>query len=193
MDGRAGRSPRPTATFEATGSHVSHQSLSQARATSMPGTAWAVGKVSPRLLPEVTTLLGFDAVCIVSTRHQWFTHVRLLGSHLTHYLCALSATLTTTALYRRSVRWFEASPCRAAPEDLPPSLMQPASVGFDPLHRSLLQPSWRTVVAKATPTVGHEAVSTQLAQAGDRSSAIVTQQGVRHSRSLSAGAVPACA
>src|SRR6266849_2647525 len=85
-------------------------------------------QVAPRLLPEVTTLLGFDAVATLSTRHQWFTHVRLLGSYLTHYPRALSATLTTPALDRRSLRWFEASPCRATSEGQPPSLAQPASV-----------------------------------------------------------------
>ena len=40
--------------------------------------------------PEVTTRLGFDAVDTLSTRHQWFTRVRLPGSYLTHYSCALS-------------------------------------------------------------------------------------------------------
>ena len=49
------------------------------------------------------------------------------------------------------------------------------------------------VVAKATPTVRNEGVSTPRARAGDRSAAIVTQRGVRHSRSLCAGAGPACA
>ena len=86
-------------------------------------------QVSPRLLPEVTTLLGFDAVATLTTRHQWFTRVHLLGSYLTHYSCALSATLTTSALDRRSLRWFGASPCRATPEGLPPSPVRPASVG----------------------------------------------------------------
>jgi hypothetical protein len=40
--------------------------------------------------PEVTTRLGFDAVCTLSTRHQWFTRVRLPGLYLTHSSCALS-------------------------------------------------------------------------------------------------------
>src|SRR5207244_6783758 len=88
-----------------------------------------INQVSPSLLPELTTLLCFDPVATLTTRHQWFTRVHLLGSYLTHYSCALSATLTTSALDRRSLRWFEASPCRAAPEGQPPSLAQPASVG----------------------------------------------------------------
>src|SRR5207244_4054052 len=104
-------------------------------------------QVSPRLLPKVTTLLGFDAIYIVSTRHQWFTYVRLPGSHLTRYPRAFSATRTTPARDRRSVRLFEASSCTVAPEGQPPSLSRPASVRFDLLHRSLLLPSWRTVIA----------------------------------------------
>src|SRR5712692_2697742 len=50
-------------------------------------------QVLPQACPEVTTLLGFDAIYIVSTLHQWFTRVRLLGSYLTHCWCAFSATL----------------------------------------------------------------------------------------------------
>src|SRR5207248_8105346 len=49
LDGRAVRSPRPTIAFETTGSHVPQQSLSQARATSMPGAAWAVRRLPPDL------------------------------------------------------------------------------------------------------------------------------------------------
>src|SRR5712691_160779 len=48
------------------------------------------------------------------------------------------------------------------------------------------------VVAKATPTARNKAVSTQLAHAGHRVAAIVTQRGARHSRSPCVGAAPAC-
>src|SRR5215471_21542562 len=89
--------------------------------------------------------LSSDVILDVSTLHLWFTCVRLPGSYLTHSLCAFSVTLTTPALDRRSSRWFEASPCRAAPEGQPPSPTQPASVRFDLLHRKpLLQPSRHT-------------------------------------------------
>src|SRR5712692_7757873 len=67
----------------------------------------------------------------VSTRRQWFTRVRLLGSYLAALVVRLSVTLTTPALDRRSLRRFGVSPCRATPEGQPPSLMQPASVRFD--------------------------------------------------------------
>ena len=63
----------------------------------------------------------------VSMRQQWFTHVRLLVAHLTRSCRAFSETLTTTALDRRSFRWFGLSACTASPEGRPPSLAQHGS------------------------------------------------------------------
>src|SRR3984957_6426171 len=60
-------------------------------------------------------------------RQQWFTHVRLLVAHLTQSCRAFSETLTTTALHRRSFRWFGLSACTASPEGRPPSLAQHGS------------------------------------------------------------------
>ena len=57
-------------------------------------------------------------------RQQWFTHVRLLVTHLTRSCRAFSATLTTSALDRRSLRWFGLPTCTASPEGQPPSLAQ---------------------------------------------------------------------
>jgi len=86
----------------------------------------------PRLIPRYDLNLGFDVNQKLSTRHQWFTRVRLLRSHLTRSRRAVSATLTTPALDRRSLRWFAASPCRATTEGhtsisctAPPSPTQP--------------------------------------------------------------------
>jgi hypothetical protein len=67
-----------------------------------------------RLVPEQLLDPGFDVIQAVSTRHQWFASARLRDSHLTRSRRAVSATLTTPALDRRSLRWFAASPCRAA-------------------------------------------------------------------------------
>jgi hypothetical protein len=39
-------------------------------------------------------------------------------------LCAFSVSLTTTVFSQRSIRWFEASPRRAAPKGQPSSLAQ---------------------------------------------------------------------
>ena len=40
-------------------------------------------QVSPRLLPRQRLLLGSDVIATLSTRHQWFTRVRLPGPYLT--------------------------------------------------------------------------------------------------------------
>src|SRR5215207_820789 len=77
-----------------------------------------------RLVPEQLLDPGFDVIQAVSTRHQWFASARLRDSHLTRSRRAVSATLTTPALDRRSLRWFAASPCRAATGGPPPSLVQ---------------------------------------------------------------------
>ena len=49
-------------------------------------------------------------------RQQWFTHVRLLVAYLTRSCRAFPGTLTTTALNRRSFRWFGIAACTANPE-----------------------------------------------------------------------------
>ena len=81
-------------------------------------------QVAPRLVPGQRLHPGFDVVNTLSTRHQQFAFARLLSSHLTHSWHAFSATLTTPALDRRSLRRFETSPCRAISEGHPPSLVQ---------------------------------------------------------------------
>ena len=53
-------------------------------------------QVASWLLPEQQRDPGFDANHAISTPHRWFTHVHLLGPHLTHSRRAFSATLTTT-------------------------------------------------------------------------------------------------
>ena len=79
---------------------------------------------------------------MLSTRHQWIACARLLGPHLTRSRRAFSATLSTSALDRRTLRWFAASPCRAAAEDrqpngpAPPSSMQHRITQSDLLHRA---------------------------------------------------------
>src|SRR5437764_11073332 len=73
----------------------------------------------------------------LSTLQQWFARARLLDPHLTRSRHAVSASLTTPALNRRSMRWFEATPCRAAPEGLPPSPAQLLASAEPDLHRLL--------------------------------------------------------
>src|SRR6266511_1182817 len=90
----------------------------------MPDTTWATSRSPPGSSRDRWSSPGFDAIYTLSTRHQRFASARLLSSYLTHSRRAFSATLTTPALDRRSLRWFETSPCRAIPEGLPPSLAQ---------------------------------------------------------------------
>jgi hypothetical protein len=109
----------------ATGSHVPCKSQDQARAAYTPDAIWAVSRLPPDLsrdpgLAPVSTPLGF-----VTTGHQRFALARLPDPHLTRSLARLFPQRSPRpALNRRSLRWFGASPCRATPEDLPPSLAQ---------------------------------------------------------------------
>src|SRR5215813_10083235 len=58
----------------------------------------------------LVTQPGFDIVYTLSTRHQRFARARLSQTHLTGSGPAFSATLTTAALDRSSLRWFGACP-----------------------------------------------------------------------------------
>ena len=93
----------------ATGSHVPCQRPDQAHAASMPDTARAVGRYPPTS-PGEPHAPGFGVVLVISTRHQWIAFARLLGLYLTDWLSAFSATLSTSALDRRTSRWFAPSP-----------------------------------------------------------------------------------
>ncbi len=85
------------------------------------------------LIPGHKTRPGFDVILLLSMRRQWFTCVRLTVPYVTFLLTPFSSTLTTRALNPSSLRSFKASPCRAALEDLPPSLRE--------LHTSSLKDS----------------------------------------------------
>src|ERR1051326_4575512 len=76
----------PIGSIAARGSHVPHQRLNRARATFMPDTAWPGPQAPARLIPRQATDPGFDAVHTLSALQQWFTRVRLLGSHLTQHV-----------------------------------------------------------------------------------------------------------
>jgi hypothetical protein len=71
---------------------------------------------------------------------------------------AFSVTITTLALNQRSLRWFEACSCKAASEDLPPSLMQHracfSSCAFSAHIRQQYRNCGRSISsAEYTPTV----------------------------------------
>lgn len=129
-DGRLGISLSPPArkagdSVGATGSHVPCKSPGQARAAYMPDAIRAVSRLPPDLSRSpghapVSTPLRF-----VTTRQQRFAFARLPDPHLTRSSPRLFPQRSPrTALNRRSLRWFEASPCRATPKDLPSSPAQ---------------------------------------------------------------------
>jgi len=76
--------------IKATGSHVPHKSLDQVHATFMPDAAQASQQASLGLVPGQGNRPGFDVVNDLSTRHQWFTCVRLLNPRLPQSCCDFS-------------------------------------------------------------------------------------------------------
>jgi hypothetical protein len=131
---------RPASSIGATGSHVPRKSPGQARAAYMPDAIRAVSRLPPDLSQSPGLALVSTPLKFVTTRHQRFAPARLPDPHLTRSSPRLFPQRSPrTALNRRSLRWFGASPCRATLEDLPPS---PAQHRFRKLlHRRLLQRS----------------------------------------------------
>ena len=90
-----------------TGHRQGHTQAASWLRTHPPGAPLSPERVPVRVLMPISCL---------SMRQQWFTHVRLLVAHLTRSRRAFSETLTTTALDRRSSRWFGLPACTANPE-----------------------------------------------------------------------------
>jgi hypothetical protein len=75
----------------ATGSCVPYRSLSQSHAAFMPDAGWAISRHFPNPCSRDTSPNpGFDVALGLTTRHQRFTRVRLLETHLTEYSSAFS-------------------------------------------------------------------------------------------------------
>ena len=108
----------------ATASHVPRKSQDKIHAAFMPDAVWTVNRFPPNLSrindysPVLTPSLRFR------TLHQRFVCTHLSYPHLIPSCGTFSSTLTTTALYHSSLRWFEACSCKPAPRDLPSSLAQ---------------------------------------------------------------------
>ena len=64
---------------------------------------------------------SFDVIHIFTTPHQWFACAHLLDSHLIPSSGTFSLTLTTLALYQRSLRRFETCSCKPVPRGPPSS------------------------------------------------------------------------
>jgi hypothetical protein len=75
----------------ATGSCVPYRSLSQSHAAFMPDAGWAISRHLPNPCSRDTDPNpGFDVALGLTTRHQRFTYVRLLETHLTKFSSAFS-------------------------------------------------------------------------------------------------------
>ena len=96
----------------ASGSHVPHRSLNRARATFAPDDHLARTCRHP---PDPSQGNNWTLVSIIvdtlSTFQQWFTRVRLLGSHLTPSRAPFPQRSPPRLIHRRSLRWFATSPC----------------------------------------------------------------------------------
>jgi hypothetical protein len=107
-----------------TGSHVPNWSLIRAHAAFMPSAIQPISRHPLDLIPGQPSIPVSTLLVKLTTRHRRFTFVRLLESYLPRSCRDFSSTLTTTALYRRSTRWFETWPCSPIPRDLPSSPIQ---------------------------------------------------------------------
>src|ERR1019366_7540601 len=120
------RRPRQHAAghIRARGSHVPHRSLNRDRATSAPDTHLASKQAPARLFPGQQLDPGFDDTATLSTLHQWFTHVRLLSSHLTHHVRLFRNAHHHGSFTAAACGGLRPPPARAVPEGLPPSPVQ---------------------------------------------------------------------
>ena len=134
----------PIGSIAARGSHVPHRRLNRTRATFMPDTAWPGPQAPARLIPGQATDPGADADCTLSALQQWFTRVRLLGSHLTHHVRLFPQCSPPRLIHRSSPRRFRTSPCMSGPGGPTPSPVQHHNQRHDPLHRNPQLCSWRT-------------------------------------------------
>jgi hypothetical protein len=103
---------------------IPHKSLDQVHAISMPDAAQTINRHPLGLSYRPPSIRSFDAISDISTPHQWFACAHLLDPYLARSCHAFPLTLTTTALYRCSLRWFEACSCKPAPRGLPSSSLQ---------------------------------------------------------------------
>src|SRR3974390_828278 len=88
----------------------------------MPDAGWVVSRHRPTLSHGIEVQIPVStSIEYVTTRHQRFTGVRLLKTHLTEQLPPFPATLTTRALYLRSLWRLEPCPCRPTSGGRPPS------------------------------------------------------------------------
>ena len=82
------------------------------------------------LILELSEHPSSDVIPDISTPHRWFAVAHLLDPHLIPSNETFSLTLTTPALYQRSLRRFETCSCKPAPRGLPSSFVQLRTLFF---------------------------------------------------------------
>ena len=113
-------------------SHVLRKSQNQVHATFMPDAAQAVNRFPLDLSRSTNSLRFWRHLYLFDTSSV----VRLRSppwSYLTSSCEAFSLTLTTLALYQRSLRWFGTYSWKSIPRDLPSSLVQHRTLEYKTL------------------------------------------------------------
>ena len=110
--------------IKATGSHVPCKSPCQFHATFIPDATQTVCKSPLDSLPAVRLPSVSTSTNSLSILHQWFTCVRLSGTHLTQSRCIFSLTLTTLTLNQSRLRWFATCSCQPIARGLLSSFAQ---------------------------------------------------------------------
>ncbi len=80
----------------------------------------------------------------LTTRHQWFTYVRLLGPHLPHHVRLFPRRSPPQLIHRSSSGRFDTCTCIPMPKDLPSSPQQHDNRPAVLLHHTLQLPSGHT-------------------------------------------------
>src|SRR5207247_9134788 len=102
-----------------------------------------------RLIPGQQLNPGFDVVDTLSTLHQWFTRVRLPGSHLTHHVRRFRNAHHPGSFTGAACGGLGPPPTGRSRRAHLHHQHSTASERSDLLHRTLLQRSWRTVIGVA--------------------------------------------
>jgi hypothetical protein len=97
-------------------SHVPCRSRRSGSRRLHAGHRLASKRAPARLIPELCTHPGSDAISCFSTLHQRFTHVRLPDPHLTTLTPPFPSSLTTTVFSQGRMRRFDITPRRATPK-----------------------------------------------------------------------------
>ena len=121
--------------LRATGSTISVQEPKPSSRHLHAGHRLASRQVPARLIPRPQARPGFDVVFKFSTRQQWFTRVRLLGSHLTRSGVPFPQRSPPRLLTDAAYGGLKPPPAERLRRAKPPSPAQTHTQQTDLLHR----------------------------------------------------------